>query len=43
MTAIENILRGEQKRRLDSNEIMSSYITEYLDKLQAGLEERVGA
>lgn len=27
---IENIMKGEQKRRIESNEIMNEYITNYL-------------
>ena len=30
---IENILKAEQKRRVESNEIMDEYISNYLEQL----------
>eukprot|EP00347_Sterkiella_histriomuscorum_P006836 403351248 len=38
---IENIMKAEQKRRVESNEIMNEYITSYLDQLQQSLNDRV--
>ena len=40
---IENILKAEQKRRVESNEIMNEYIVNYLDQLQQNLGDRVSA
>ena len=38
---LENILKAEQKRRVESNEIMNEYILNYLDQLQYSLNDRV--
>lgn len=41
MKSIENILKAEQKRRVDSNAIMQDYLVNYLDQLQQALGDRV--
>jgi hypothetical protein len=40
---IENILKAEQKRRVETNEIIDRYITDYLEQLQSSLSERVNS
>ena len=40
---IENIMKAEQKRRVESNEIMNEYIINYLQQLQLNLNDRVGS
>lgn len=40
---VENIIKAEQKRRVESNEIMNDYIVNYLDQLQASINGRVNA
>ena len=37
---IENIMKAESKRRVESNQIMDEYITNYLDQLQQSLNDR---
>jgi tetrahydromethanopterin S-methyltransferase subunit A len=37
---IENILKAEQKRRVESNEIMNEYIISYMEQLERSLNER---
>jgi hypothetical protein len=41
LKSIENILKAEQKRRVDSNAIMQDYLVNYLDQLQQALGDRV--
>ena len=40
MKEIENILKAEQKRRVESNEIMNEYIISYMEQLERSLNER---
>ena len=41
LKSIENIMIAENKRRLESNQIMSDYIDEFLDKLQDQIRVKV--
>ena len=43
LSSIENILKAEEKRRKESNQVIREYIDSYLNELQASLTRKVSS